>query len=438
MINLKDCINGTEPVHTGAFQRAIDMGSEHGGESIFVPFGEYTLGTVVLKDNTNIVFEDGVRIRSVGSLDDFADDEEVDHPLYQDLSHSKYTKAMFYADNVKGIKISGKATIDMLSVWDNENKRARDGYFRGAKVFSMRKVEDLEIYGVRIINATDIAILMGGCKNVCISKVNINSYIDGISPDGCENVNISDCNIKTGDDALVIKTSYFDNCIRHCKNINITNCILSCRANAIKLGTESIGDFKYINISNCTIYNTNHSGIAIESADGANISAVNISNITMSNVTNPIFIYLSDRLRAPSGTVMGSISNINISNVYADISTEKYQCNNSWSPADLSVENDPKILNDYAVNISAPSIIMSTDENNKLKNISLSNVALTVLGGETNVSEILPSSKAYPESTTFTLPAYGLYARNVVDLHLENVRITALSPDAREAIIIKE
>ncbi len=436
MINLRDFIKGNEKLHTKAFQEAIDIASARGGETVFVPFGTYVLSSVLLKDNTNIKFEDGVMIYSAPSLDDFSDDEVKDYQLYQDLSHSKYTKSMFFADGVNNVKISGKAIIDMLSIWDTENKRAKDGYYRGAKVFAFRKINNLEIFDVHIKNATDIAILMGACKDVTVSKVNIDSHIDGISPDGCENVIISDCNINTGDDALVIKTSYFDNCIHHCKNINITNCILSCRANAIKLGTESIGDFKYINISNCSIYNTHHSGIAIESVDGANISFINISNITMNNVRNPLFVYLADRLRAPQGTKMGTISNINVYNLCADVNGEKYKCNDSWYSGDVSVIGH-NLTSGYAVNSSCTSMIISVSAENKIKNVNLTNVTLSVMGGEKKIEENLPDGKIYPECKNFKLPAYGLYAKNAEGLRLTNVECLALLPDVRDAIVEK-
>ncbi len=436
MIDIREFISVKEKNHTKAFQKAIDLSSLRGGETIHVPFGQYVLSTVVLKDNISINFDDGVKIISVSSLDDFASDEAKDYPLYQDLSHSKYTKAMFYADNINNVKISGKAIIDMLSIWDTENKRAKDGYYRGAKVFSLRKVTNLEIRDIHIYNATDIAILMGACKNVSISNVYINSHIDGISPDGCENVIISDCNIKTGDDALVLKTSYFDNCIHHCKNINITNCVVSCRANAIKLGTESIGDFKYINISNCCIYDTNHSGIAIESVDGANIFGINISNITMNNVRNPIFIYLGERLRAPAGTKMGSISDINLYNVYADVHDQKYDCNDSWYLGDVSVIGH-NLTSKYAINSSVPSIIMSTNADNKIKNVSLTNVVLKVLGGESKVEEILLDKDKYPECKNFRLPAYGIYSKNVDNLNLTNVKCFPFAQDVRKDIVCK-
>ena len=431
MINLRDFIDKTAKLDTDAFQKAIDLGSERGGESIYVPFGTYTLSTVVLKDNTNIVFEDGVKINSAPNLSDFNADEEIPYKLYQDLSHSKYTCAMFYANNVKNVSIKGQATINMLSIWDPEDKRSAfgDGYHRGAKVFSLRKVEGLRIYDVKILNATDISILMGGCKDVIISKIFVNSHIDGISPDGCEDVVISDCIIKTGDDALVIKASYFDNCKRDCQRITISNCVISSRANAIKFGTESVGDFKYINITNCVILNTQHSGIAIESADGANIFGINISNISMCNVANPLFIYLSERLRGPEGTKMGTISDINISNVFADVNEERFKSIDSWFPF-------IKEGSDYGTNCSYTSIIMSTNAENKVKNVNLHNVSVRVLGGQKITESYFPTPQDYPESSKFVLPCYGLYSANTEGLKLENVSFKAEKPDERPAMVL--
>jgi len=432
VINLKDFIDKTTELDTKAFQRAIDLGSMRGGETVYVPFGTYTLSTVVLKDNTNIVFEDGVKINSAPKLSDFNADEEVSYKLYQDLSHSKYTCAMFYADNVKNVSIKGQATIDMLSIWDPEDKRSKlgDGYHRGAKVFSLRKVEGLRLYDVKILNATDISVLMGGCKDVIISKLFINSHIDGISPDCCEDVVISDCIIKTGDDALVFKASYFDNCKRDCQRITVNNCVISSRANSIKFGSESIGDFKYINVSNCVIFNTQHSGIAIESADGANIFGINISNITMCNVANPLFIYLSERLRAPEGTKMGSISDINISNLFADVNDQRFKSIDSWYP-------DIKEGSDYGTNCSYTSIIMSTNAKNKIKNVNLYNVNVSVLGGQKTTESCFPTPGDYPESSKFVLPCFGLYSENTENLKLENVSFKAQKPDERPAMLLK-
>ena len=76
MVNLKDFIKGNEVMHTEVFQQAVDYCYEKGGEPLFIPFGTYTLGTVVLKDNTTLIFEDGAKILGSKDIDDFFVDAE--------------------------------------------------------------------------------------------------------------------------------------------------------------------------------------------------------------------------------------------------------------------------------------------------------------------------------------------------------------------------
>ena len=94
------------------------------------------------------------------------------------------------------------------------------------------------------------------CEDVSIqgltvhSRCNVNN--DGIDIDACEKVRISDCEIFSGDDAIVLKSTLD----RPCRDVVVSNCVLSTPCYALKLGTESVGGFQNIAISNCTVYDT--------------------------------------------------------------------------------------------------------------------------------------------------------------------------------------
>ena len=77
MINLKDFITGNEVLYTETFQKAFDYASSK-KEPLFIPVGEYVLGTVELKDNTTIIFEDGVKLLGSLNLDDFYPDDFIE------------------------------------------------------------------------------------------------------------------------------------------------------------------------------------------------------------------------------------------------------------------------------------------------------------------------------------------------------------------------
>ena len=102
MINLKDYLRGDEVFYTEAFQKAIADASAS-KQTLFIPVGEYLLGTVELKSNVSIVFEDGAKLIGSKNLEDFYEDKLMFEPCYQDLSHSSYTKSLFYGTNIENV-----------------------------------------------------------------------------------------------------------------------------------------------------------------------------------------------------------------------------------------------------------------------------------------------------------------------------------------------
>lgn len=427
MLNLKDFIEVNEGLVTESFQKAVDTASEL-KQTLFVPAGEYLLGTVELKSNTSILFEDGAKLLGSKNLNDFYADKILSEPRYQDLSHSSYSKALFYASDCTNITIKGRGVIDMQSAWAPDE--SRDSSHRGSKVISFKNCEHITITDIEILHATDIAMLLGRCKHVFLRGIYMYTHIDGISPDGCEYVVISDCNLFCGDDAIVFKTSLYDGKVAHCKHITVSNCTISSRCNAIKFGTESTGDFKYITVTNCTIYNVRCTGLSIESVDGANIEGIIISNLTMENVCCPLFLVLGRRMRAPEGTPIGTIKNVIISNVFADNTNVPYESIDFWYPT---------LGEKYETNrCIASNITNSTD--NVFENVKLSNVHLKVLGGKTiKDGGFKENPTGYPDGAMYgeILPAHGLYVRNVKNVTLNDVTVETIYPDERPAIIIE-
>jgi hypothetical protein len=92
---------------------------------------------------------------------------------------------------------------------------------------------------------------------------------------------ISDCHIEAGDDCIVLKTTKRgDGPVQPVENVAVTNCVLVSAATALKLGTESHGDFRHILFSNCVIRNS-RTGVALLAKDGGTMEDVRFSNIGM-------------------------------------------------------------------------------------------------------------------------------------------------------------
>lgn len=418
-------------LETAAIQRAIDACAASGGGKVTIPAGRYRMGSVHLASHMELHLESGAYLLGDKDLDhNFDPDEVPDYPLYQDESHSYFHHSLLWGENLEHVVISGHGVIDMQSAWEKPGGR---GFAqRGAKIIALRECKNVTICDLTLKNATDLAVYLAGCETVRVTGITADVHIDGISPDCCRDVVISDCIVRSGDDAIVPKSSYTLNRLQICENVVITNCVVSSRCNAIKLGTESNGGFRNFTISNCTIFNTRLSGIALEIVDGGILEGVNVSNITMQNVANPIFVILADRARGPEGTKIGTVRDIQISNVTA---TGPY---GPWKAIREKVDQTSDIEQSKCFTSS-----ITGQPGKCVENVRLSNIRLLVPGGGSAGDaklQVPEDPKGYPECSRFgdVLPAYGLYCRHTKGLQLHNVSVEAIEPDGRPGIILED
>lgn len=442
-------IGDGEALNTIAVQKAIDACTLAGGGEVYFPRGKYVLSTVFLKSNVQIVFEDGVEIWGSLNFSDYCPDEKVDYPLYQDASHSFFHCSMFVGKDCENVSITGRAKLDMRSVWDEED--VRNMAHRGAKCISLKNCKNVELSKFSLYFATDLAIYFAGCENVEIYGLKIRTYIDGISPDNSKNVRIHDCEVEAGDDAIVFKSSYTLNKLDMCEDIRVWNCKIKSRAYCIKFGSETNGGFKNITIENIYMYDTRICGFSVQSADGAIIDGITFRNAKMVNVNVPIFIHLGKRMRGPKGREIGRIRNVLIENVEASGPYGPYEIVPCYYPYYKAYDwwQDPKV---YATHWGTPEMSKFREDwqttsnicglkGIPLENIVLRNVKLGLDGGvkeyEKNVPEEAPD---YPETFGYgwILPAKGIYFRYVDGLTLDNVTVQTERPDVREDFVFEQ
>lgn len=424
-------IPNSAAVSTAEIQKAIDACHANGGGVVYVPFGTYTVGSLKLYSNIHMVFEPGATFLGSKNLNDFNPRETIPYPLYQDASHSYFQRSMFYADGCENISVTGLGTVDMQEVWEEDPTPGEGAWCakRAVKIFAIKNCKNVVITDLTLLHATDVGVYLAGCEKVKISKLTMDVNIDGISPDCCKDVMISDCFVRSGDDSIVLKSSYVLNEKRLCENVVITNCMVTSRCNGIKLGTESNGGFKNIAISNCTVENTFMAGVALEITDGGDLDGVTVNNIAMKNVGTPLFVILSDRGRGPAGTELGTLKNIIISNVTATGPYTEWQ-----APRITALWESGEVCKSLVV----PSSITG-QPNRKIENITLANIHLTVPGGgsEEDKKIVLPEiTKEYPETCKFgeKFPVHGIFFRHVDNLRVSNVSVTTEEADARDAL----
>ena len=421
-------------------QNIIDGFSDEGGTIVFKK-GRYVSSTVFLKSNVHIVFEDGAVVLGSENFDDYAPDEKVDYPLYQDASHSFFDCSLFVAKDCENVSITGNGVIDMRSVWDEKN--VRDMAHRGAKCIAFKNCRNVVLSDFSVKNCTDLAVYFAGCENIEISRLSLRVYIDGISPDNSKNVRIKDCKVESGDDGIVFKSSYTLNRPDYCKDITVENCRIKSRCNAIKFGTETNGGFFGITVRNCYISDTRISGIAVESVDGAIVDGLTFSGIKMRNVGTPFFVHLGERLRGPKGSKTGSVKNVRFENITATGPYKPYRII-EWN-YDSFLRKDtlqiPQIFgkaesfdgSERTEQWQITSNVCGLKGHN-LKNISFSNINLKLYGAVDDFSETVPEkAQDYPEVYVYgrILPAKGVFFRHVEDLYLDNFKITTYNKDTR-------
>jgi hypothetical protein len=389
-----------------AIQGAIDAAGQSGG-TVYFPPGEYLSGSLHLRSRLTLRLDAGATLIASPDDADFDPIEQLGYKSFSDPETSDFRFALLQGLDLAQVSILGPGKID--------GNRTRRG---GPKPIALKRCRAVAIRDVTIVNAPNYNISLLGCDVVDIRGVTIlNGYSDGIDPDCCQNVRISNCRIESADDAIVLKSSFALGVRRATLNVTVTKCHLTTIHNALKLGTESTGDFKNVVFSDCTVIGRTHpwegdlsSGVAIETVDGGRIDRVSVSDIRMTNVRSPIFVRLGQRGRGQDVPAGGALRNIVISNVMA-----------VGAMTASSITGIPG----YPVS-----------------EISLRNIRITVKGGggAELVSRTVPElEKTYPDAYMFKdLPAYGLYCRHVLGLTLDEIELSVDRPDARSAVVLDD
>jgi polygalacturonase len=252
----------------------------------------------------------------------------------------------------------------------------------------------------------------------------VNKNNDGFHINSSEYVNISNCNVQCQDDACALFGSN--------KFVTVTNCSFSTRWSIFRFGG---GECENITVSNCIIYDTY--GCPIKMACGGRSRFENIifSNIIMKNVTGPITINLNSRARrggsasapATEPDRRAIVRNIVFTGIRATVVTQPV--NHPDIPFDVHV---------YPGETRQCIVINGVNDDDMIENISFTDVQVTYAGGGTSeeaaVRDVPRSGGEY--FLIGTPPAYGIYARNVRGLTLNNVRFEAQQPDHRPAVVL--
>jgi len=420
-----DAIADGQTVNTSSIQKAIDAASAAGGGKVIVPKGTFVTGTIYLKDNVTLHLDEGAVLLGSPHLDDY--------PMHELSTIRSYTerytkKGLIYAEGAQNIAIVGTGTINGNSFAPEFRQASKENMTLKPLGIKFISCKNVQVEGVTIMQSGLWLQHYLNCEDLTVRDIKAinhgNFTNDGMNVDGCRDVLIENISIDSHDDALVFKSTG----PAKCENVKVRNCILKSHCHGLKFGTETTGGFSNFDISGIRImpsdsvhYKTGKlwrviTGVALEITDGGTMEDITINNLQADSVYAPIFIKLGNRARkhredAPNPTP-GTIKNITLS--------------------------------DFTITDAGPfSSSVTGFPGHQVKDVTLKNISIqyNVAPKEVEVfTEVPENEKRYPEITMFTkgipetkyLPTYGLFARHVDGLTIENFDVQPAESDPRK------
>ena len=422
------------------FQARIDAVAAAGGGRVVVPPGHHVTSELHLRSNVELHLERGAWLEGSARADDYD---------FVSLPYSEGDwAAVVSCYGVTNVAITGEGTVSgnggafpQMSVWSGDagRRRPRGLFFNACRGVRLENFvfRDAAMWGIVFKCSEDILV-----RGLTLdSMVNLNN--DGIDVEA-RNVVIRDCDIDCGDDAVCIKSNdpFFV-----VENVLVSNVVARSHSNALKLGTASHGTMRNIRFEDCRVeaprrdfirrdlsqatptfcfsniartkYLGGHrademcglAGLAVENVDGGIVEDVSFRNISVDGCAVPIFVRGGTRRIRKCGI----------------------------PPNDKYVFRNILFENIVASGRSSIANSITGVAGCRVKDVTLRNVHLLCRGAGTEMSSRAKSAPVperadvYPECCMFKLlPAWGLYARHVDGLVLDNV--TAELQDGTEDV----
>lgn len=268
-----------------AIQKAIDECNAKGGGQVLFPTG-YTFmsGPVELKSNIDIHLEVGATW--------LANPDESIYNLSAFGENRGEGMMWIYAKDIHDLSISGKGTIDGNGVAfmgkeledSYELKPLKDPSFDPRPhVLSLFGVNRLSIKDVTIQNGAYWTVHLIGCYDALIDGISLKNKLkirngDGIDIDHSKKVRIANCFIESGDDCICLKNRREYEKYGSCHDIVVTNCVMTGRSCAIKIGSENMDSIYNVLFDNCIITASNR-GLGIQNRDEGTVTNVQFNNM---------------------------------------------------------------------------------------------------------------------------------------------------------------
>ncbi len=386
-----------QSLDTPALQAAVDACAAAGGGQVWLPPGRYLSGTVHLRSRLTLWLDAGARLIGTTNLTEYR------HPappaFMPEARWGKWHRGLLVGENLEDLTLAGPGMIDGNRVFDPTGEER----MRGPHALVLVNCRRVLVRDLTFQDAANYAVFFMVCDDVDFHGVTFVGGWDGVHWRGaperwCRNVRITDCAFYTGDDAIAGR--YWDNTL-------IAGCVINSSCNGVRLIGPATrltiarnlfrGPGEQPHLTSRERRRTNMlSGIILQpgawDATRGLLDEVFLADNTMVNVASPVTLWTKPD--NPVGRVV--ISGLTATGIYrAALSVE------SWAEMPIT-------------------------------NVVLRNAHLAFTGGGTAEAARQPVKS--PGVDARPLPAWGVYARHVEHLTLEDVRLSLEREDARPAV----
>lgn len=303
---------GYVPGHpaTRFIQLAIEAAAEKGG-TVRLLHGDYVSGTLELRSGVRLEIGAGARLLASTRLEDFPE-HHARRLTVQDTSMGMH-QSLIFAEDCEDIALAGQGIIDGQGSPRNfPGEETAQGTPGRPFVIRMIDCKRVHISGLTMKNSPCWMQNYLNCEQLLVENLTVRNHAnynnDGIDLDGCRDVIVRNCRISSGDDALCFKGASQ----RPTERVLVENCDFYSACNAVKVGTDTQGDFRNVWVRHCRIgglsedpsglkHPCSDSGISLEMVDGGTLENFLFSDISIYRAWSPFFLRLENRGRVKPG-----------------------------------------------------------------------------------------------------------------------------------------
>jgi len=383
-------------VDTEAIQGAIDACHAAGGGRVLLPAGTYQSGTLRLAHHVTIHLERGARLIGTADLTSYSGFETGS------LRNSRWNRGLIVGENLEDIAITGAGLIDGNKVLDPQGEEK----MRGPHTILLKECRGVMLRDVTIRDSANYAFLFYACTNVRVEDATFEGGWDGVHFRGLD---FRDGHAQWNRDVLIRRCRFFtgDDCIagHYIEDAVIEDCLINSSCNGVRVigpakrltfrRCEFVGPGQFEHRTSRQLHRTNMlAGLLIQPSawtpTPGPLEDVHVADVTMRNVACALHVCI--RQGNTAGRV--TVERLKATEVYSQaISVE------SWTPEAIGQVT----LQDIDIAYRPDAFDDPRMEGRPQVQVPIQQPGVGVWGRK--------------------LPVWGIYGRDIRQLHLNRVRL---------------